>query len=411
MTDKTDLIREIHEYVTAHGGENTATHLLVQAASVIQTQAAELEAVGAGGVQPLRSVQEGCKLVPLEPTQEMLAALMSPGEAEVLASSPSETFALMLMDRAGIRERYSAMLAASPTPTAEQPATTEAALGCVYAELPAPNLPRGGFPDLFTEGQMRGFADRTHALRMQAAPKAAPGDVLDEALRERDDAEDFIDALLDEVLGHERPEWSSSYGRADALNDVQERMTALHKPAVDKAWGRFQSAMAAPQQKARPCHVFTVRKAGGLTEWEPTTMALALPDGVHALYTLPQPSPHAHADSVTAPMRQGKWTWVPVEPSTAMLVAGNHGRPGDFSALKVWEDMLGALDRSFDYTRPVDPPSTNPPAQAADSVLEYTVLLKEARGALWQPANVALCERIDAYLDAARKQGADHDKT
>ena len=39
MTDKTDLIREIHEYVTAHGGENTATHLLVQAASAIQTQA------------------------------------------------------------------------------------------------------------------------------------------------------------------------------------------------------------------------------------------------------------------------------------------------------------------------------------------------------------------------------------
>ena len=50
MTDKADLIREIHEYVTTHGGENTATHLLVQAASAIQTQAAELEAVGAGGV-------------------------------------------------------------------------------------------------------------------------------------------------------------------------------------------------------------------------------------------------------------------------------------------------------------------------------------------------------------------------
>ena len=50
MTDKTNLIREIHEYVTAHGGENTATHLLVQAASAIQTQAAELEAVGASGV-------------------------------------------------------------------------------------------------------------------------------------------------------------------------------------------------------------------------------------------------------------------------------------------------------------------------------------------------------------------------
>ena len=57
MTDKTDLIREIHEYVTAHGGENTATHLLVQAASAIQTQAAELEAVGAGGVSgPLMGI-------------------------------------------------------------------------------------------------------------------------------------------------------------------------------------------------------------------------------------------------------------------------------------------------------------------------------------------------------------------
>lgn len=46
-----------------------------------------------------------------------------------------------------------------------------------------------------------------------------------------------------------------------------------------------------------------------------------------------------------------------------------------------------------------------PPAQAADSVLEDAALLQEARTALWQPANVDLCERIDAYLDAARKQG------
>lgn len=81
------------------------------------------QAIGAGGVQPLRSILEGCKVVPLEPTPEMLAALMSPGEAEVLASSPSETFALMLMDRAGIRERYSAMLGAAPKQEAQEPAT------------------------------------------------------------------------------------------------------------------------------------------------------------------------------------------------------------------------------------------------------------------------------------------------
>ena len=60
MTDKTDLIREILEYVTTHGGENTATHLLVQAASAIQAQAAELEAVGAGGVQATPGVQWQC---------------------------------------------------------------------------------------------------------------------------------------------------------------------------------------------------------------------------------------------------------------------------------------------------------------------------------------------------------------
>lgn len=88
-------------------------------------------------------------------------------------------------------------------------------------------------------------------LAPKASQQAAPStDQVEEILRERDDAEDFIDALLDEVLGHERPEWSSAYGRADALNDVRERMTALHKPAVDKAWDQFQSTMAAPQQPA-----------------------------------------------------------------------------------------------------------------------------------------------------------------
>ena len=40
---------------------------------------------------------------------------------------------------------------------------------------------------------------------------------------------------------------------------------------------------------ARPCHVFNVRKIGPRTEWTPTTMALALPDGEHALYTHPSP--------------------------------------------------------------------------------------------------------------------------
>lgn len=44
-----------------------------------------------------------------------------------------------------------------------------------------------------------------------------------------------------------------------------------------------------------------------------------------------------------------------------------------------------------------------------DSVTEAAALLQEARDALWQPANAALCERIDTYVAAARKQGANHD--
>lgn len=131
----------------------------------------------------------------------------------------------------------------------------------------------------------------------QAAPKAVPGDALDEALRERDDAEDFIDALLDEVLGHERPEWSSSYGRADALNDVQERMTALHKPAVDKAWGRFQSAMAAPQQEAQePVMIYHGRCTIDCGEHghHDIEMLRMIPAG-SKLYTAPQPAPAAAA--------------------------------------------------------------------------------------------------------------------
>jgi hypothetical protein len=64
------------------------------------------------------------------------------------------------------------------------------------------------------------------------------------------------------------------------------------------------------------------------------------------------------------PVISGKWAWVPVDPSWSMLIAGNHGQPGDFSAKKVWGDMIAALERSFDYRRPIDPPNTTPqPAQ------------------------------------------------
>ena len=96
---------------------------------------------------------------------------------------------------------------------------------------------------------MLSYADMLKAARAalsKARPNTAEGashdKALDEALRERDEADDFIDALLDEVLGADRAEWSSAYGRADALEEVRERITALHKPAVDRAWAQFETA-------------------------------------------------------------------------------------------------------------------------------------------------------------------------
>lgn len=96
---------------------------------------------------------------------------------------------------------------------------------------------------------------RAEVMRLNAR---ATSDALEkellQAIQERDAAEDYIDALLDEVLGTDRPEWSSTYGHADAIEQVREMMGALMKPCVDKAWGRFQSAQAAPAapQPAQP---------------------------------------------------------------------------------------------------------------------------------------------------------------
>lgn len=63
------------------------------------------------------------------------------------------------------------ILAASTTPPAEQ----QAQPGAVYAELHEPDATTVGLGAVWNRHSMRDFADRTHALRMQAAPKAAPG--------------------------------------------------------------------------------------------------------------------------------------------------------------------------------------------------------------------------------------------
>jgi hypothetical protein len=97
------------------------------------------------------------------------------------------------------------------------------------------------------DSRMRSYA--REAVRLNATVPDALEKELSQAIKERDAADAYIDALLDEVLGTDRPEWSSVYGHADAMEQVRERVNTLMKPSIDKAWDRFQSAVApaAPQ--------------------------------------------------------------------------------------------------------------------------------------------------------------------
>lgn len=63
------------------------------------------------------------------------------------------------------------------------------------------------------------------ALAVQ--PGAVGEDALIEVISERDERDLVIDAILDLVLGNDRPEWSSIYGFHDAVNDVDEHMASL----------------------------------------------------------------------------------------------------------------------------------------------------------------------------------------
>ncbi|WP_343638947.1 metallophosphoesterase family protein [Roseateles sp.] len=58
---------------------------------------------------------------------------------------------------------------------------------------------------------------------------------MDQALAERDEREEVINAILDEVLGLDRPEWSSAYGFGEAIEDVKTRMWGLSHPAPSAA--------------------------------------------------------------------------------------------------------------------------------------------------------------------------------
>ena len=109
--------------------------------------------------------------------------------------------------------RAGRLAASAPVAPAPQPAAPK--------KKPLPGLMMAAYHEAI------GWNACVDSMNVAAAPKAAPGDALDEAMRERDEAEDFINELLDEVLGADRPEWSSAYNRYNAMDDVRERITAV----------------------------------------------------------------------------------------------------------------------------------------------------------------------------------------
>lgn len=79
----------------------------------------ELEAQLAAAQQAVQAaVPDGWQMVPAKPTEAMVGAIMSEGEVDAVAGLAPELRPILL-ERAGIAARYTAMLAAAPTHPAE----------------------------------------------------------------------------------------------------------------------------------------------------------------------------------------------------------------------------------------------------------------------------------------------------
>lgn len=152
----------------------------------------------AHAAQPMpEAAAQGWKLVPVEPTKEMLDAAEATAQKHLTGDWDNSDCSTdkERADKSN-RDYYRAMLSASP-----------------------------------------------------AAPEGAkPEREIEQLIRERDQRDEIIDRLCDAVLGSERPEWSSAYGFDDAVADVEGRIDELLQPSVSKAWDRFERASTAQPQ-------------------------------------------------------------------------------------------------------------------------------------------------------------------
>lgn len=206
-----------------------------------------------------------------------------------------------------------------------------------------------------------------------------------------------LPALFREALA-----WGMTYGPEIPAHQWDEMRESMVKQYADRAMRAAQPAGA--QQPDGIVHTSAAQDV--LEAWFEEIGIDLDADDAKRLFDKMTAASHGQAQAGAA-VRQGQWTWVPVEPTTAMLVAGNHGQPGDFSARKAWQDMLDALQRSHDYTRPVDPPAPTAqqaPAQAAPAYKDSTPKLRVGDSAFeswystYSPAHKSDKQRArDAY--------------
>jgi len=200
-----------------------------------------------------------------------------------------------------------------------------------------------------------------------------------ELIGERDYREEVIDKILCEVLGPDRHEWSSAYGYADAILDVQERIRALgviaprnESSGVSPGGGEEKYAMAAntgplaaaallsAELEATPAPQDSVRVGDSLAIEQDVLLELAdrlqkarrvpqtaADNRISPTQTLTTPAPAAAAD--------GECPMCPVEIRNLAAVAHNFvvnveklGRQGDIAELRRAVERVQPLsDRHF----------------------------------------------------------------
>jgi hypothetical protein len=157
-----------------------------------------LRAALVSAAQPV-AVLPGYVLVPVEPTAAMLQAILSEGEADAALDCPPEVRGL-LIERAGVPQRYAAMLAAAPNAVPAQCPTSVDAKTMELAESVGLIGPASRTHDLHAAIQR--FHDLVCVNATIKAAQMASDAIREVALAAQGDAEDA--ARLDWLLGEGR---------------------------------------------------------------------------------------------------------------------------------------------------------------------------------------------------------------